>query len=154
MDALDQKAVRALMRQGRTTWAELGKLLDLSAPAAAERVHRLEEREIIRGYTAVADPEALGYPLTAFVWVSLSGEQRRPGFLKGIAKLEEVAECHHVSGDDDYLLKIRCRSTSDLDRFLVRELKGRLGAARTGTTIVLVDRQGKHRGPDSGKMTH
>jgi len=69
--------------------------------------------------------------------VSLGDEQRRRAFVKGIAKMEEVAECHHVSGDEDYLLKIRCRSTSDLDRILVKELKGRLHAARTRTTVVL-----------------
>jgi Lrp/AsnC family leucine-responsive transcriptional regulator len=137
IDASDKKAMRTLMNDGRASWAELGKLLGMSAPAAAERVHKLEERGIIRGYTAVVDPEALGYPLTAFVWVSLGDEQRRRAFVKGIAKMEEVAECHHVSGDEDYLLKIRCRSTSDLDRILVKELKGRLRAARTRTTVVL-----------------
>lgn len=129
--------MRALMDQGRTTWTELGQRLGMSAPAAAERVRKLEERGIIRGYAALTDPEALGYPLTAFVWVSLGDERRRRAFVKGIGKLEEVAECHHVSGDEDYLLKIRCRSTSDLDRVLVRELKGRLRAARTRTTVVL-----------------
>ncbi len=125
------------MRQGRTTWAELGLRLGMSAPAAAERVRKLEERGIIRGYAALTDPEALGYPLTAFVWVSLGDERRRRAFVRGFGKLEEVAECHHVSGDEDYLLKIRCRSTADLDRILVRELKGSLSAARTRTTIVL-----------------
>jgi len=137
MDAFDQKALRALMAQGRITWAELGKLLDMSAPAAAERVHKLEQSGVIRGYSAIANPEALGYPVTAFVAVSLVGEKVRPGFLKGIAALEEVAECHHVTGDDDYLLKVRCRGAADLDRILVRELRGRLGVARTRTTVVL-----------------
>jgi Lrp/AsnC family leucine-responsive transcriptional regulator len=137
VDALDTKALRMLMRAGRTTWAELGKLLGMSAPAAAERVRKLEERGVIRGYAALADAESLGYGLTAFVWVSLGAERRRSAFVQGIGRMEEVAECHHVSGDEDYLLKVRCRSTRDLDRLLVRELKGRLGAARTRTTVVL-----------------
>lgn len=137
MDALDQKALGLLMKQGRLSWAELGQSLGLSAPAAAERVHKLESQGVIHGYAALADPEACGLPLLAFVWVSLADHRKRPAFLNGIRKLQQVAECHHVTGDDDYLLKIRCRGTRDLDRILVEELKGRLGVARTRTTVVL-----------------
>jgi Lrp/AsnC family transcriptional regulator, leucine-responsive regulatory protein len=137
MDALDQKALAILMREGRATWAELGARMGLSAPAAADRVRKLEEQGVIRGYAALADPDSLGYPLVAFVSVSLGSHGKRASFLRAIGKLEEVAECHHVAGDDDYLLKVRCRGTKDLDRLLAHELKDKLGVARTRTTIVL-----------------
>jgi Lrp/AsnC family transcriptional regulator, leucine-responsive regulatory protein len=137
MDALDRKALVHLMRQGRTTWADLGQLLGLSAPAAADRVRKLEENGTIRGYAAVPNPEALGYSLVAYIFVTLGSHRKRSTFLQAIRKLGEVSECHHIAGDDDYLLKIRCRGTRDLDRLLARELKDKLAVARTRTTIVL-----------------
>lgn len=137
LTAYDSKAVRLLMNQGRATWTELAQHLGLSAPAAADRVRRLEERGVIRGYAALIDPEAAGYPLAAFVTVVLDRPDRRAAFLKRVAALAEVLECHHVAGDDDYLLKVRCRNTADLDRLLVESLKSIPGVVRTRTAIVL-----------------
>jgi Lrp/AsnC family transcriptional regulator, leucine-responsive regulatory protein len=137
MDTLDRKALAHLMRRGRATWAELGQLLGLSAPATADRVRKLEEKGIIRGYAALPNAEALGYSLVAYVFVTLGSHRKRSAFLRAIEKLEEVSECHHIAGDDDYLLKIRCRGTRDLDRLLARELKDKLAVARTRTTVVL-----------------
>jgi len=137
VDTLDKKANSFLMKHGRATWAELGQLLGLSAPSAGERVRKLEEQGVLRGYAALADAASLGYPLTAYVSVTLASHRQRTAFLRAIEKIEQVAECHHVAGDDDYLLKVRCRGTQDLDHFLARQLKERLGVARTRTTIVL-----------------
>jgi Lrp/AsnC family leucine-responsive transcriptional regulator len=137
LQTLDSKAVRLLMGNGRATWAELAEHLGQSAPAVADRVRRLEERGVIRSYAALVSPEAAGYPLAAFVSVVLDRSDRRANFLKRMAALPEVIECHHVAGDDDYLLKVRCRSTGDLDRLLVDSLKSIPGVARTKTTIVL-----------------
>jgi len=134
---LDSKALRLLMQQGRVSWTELAQHLGLSAPSAAERVHRLEQRGVIRGYAALIDAEAAGYPLLAFVAVVLDRPDRRAAFLRRVANLPEIAECHHVAGEDDYLLKVRCRGTRDLDRFLVESLKSTPGVVRTRTTIVL-----------------
>ena len=137
MDSLDVKALRLLMRKGRASWAEVGQLLGLSAPSAADRVRKLEERGVIRGYAALVDAASVGQPLTAFISVALASPRERAAFLRGIEKLEQVAECHHITGDDDYLLKVRCRGTQDLDHLLATELKDKLGVARTRTTIVL-----------------
>jgi Lrp/AsnC family leucine-responsive transcriptional regulator len=137
LDSLDRKALTLLSRQGRATWAELGQLLGLSAPSAADRVRKLEEQGVIRGYAALLDPPSVGYPLTAYISVSLASHRHRASFLRGIEKLEQICECHHVAGDDDYLLKVRCRDAEDLDRLLVVQLKEKLGVARTRTTIVL-----------------
>ncbi len=137
LNSLDMKAVKLLLRNGRASWAELGKQLGLSAPAAADRAHKLEQSGVIRGYAALVDPASVGYPLTAYVSVSLASHQKRAPFLRAIEKMEQVSECHHVAGDDDYLLKVRCRGTQDLDHLLATELKDKLGVARTRTTIVL-----------------
>jgi Lrp/AsnC family transcriptional regulator, leucine-responsive regulatory protein len=135
--SFDVKALKLLMRNGRATWAELGEVLGLSAPSAADRVRKLEQRGVIRGYAALVDPASVGYPLTAYVSVSLASHRNRAAFLRAISKMDQVVECHHVAGDDDYLLKVRCRGTEDLDHLLAKELKDKLRVARTRTTIVL-----------------
>jgi Lrp/AsnC family transcriptional regulator, leucine-responsive regulatory protein len=137
MDSLDRKALVFLMKNGRASWADLGQHLGLSAPSAADRVRKLEQTGVIRGYAPLLDAESLGYPLVAFVSVTLGSHRNRSAFLRAIEKLKEISECHHVAGDDDYLLKVRCRGTRDLDRLLARELKDRIGVAKTRTIIVL-----------------
>lgn len=137
MDAIDIKVIQYLVTQGRITWSELASVLQLSAPATADRVRRLEERGVIRGYAAIVDPEAVGCGLTAFVAVTLQQPKYRAKFLQRIQELSEVVECHHVTGDDDYLLKVRCRNTRDLERVVSEEIKGLSGIQRTRTTVVL-----------------
>ena len=137
MDALDYKALTLLMEKGRAPWTEVGEALEMSAPAAAERVRKLEEKDVILGYRAIASAEALGYPLLAFVHATLETGAHRPAFLKAIVRHPQVVECHHIASDDDYLLKVRCKSTADLEQFLTVSLKDRLGVARARTTIAL-----------------
>jgi Lrp/AsnC family leucine-responsive transcriptional regulator len=137
MDAMDMKTVAHLQASGRESWTRLGETLGVTGPAAAERVRRLEERGVIRGYAALLDPLAVGASVTAFVAVTLRRPKHRRAFLKRVAALAEVQECHHVAGDDDYLLKVRCSGTGHLDRVLSEELKGVPGVLRTRTTIVL-----------------
>ncbi len=137
LDALDIKLLHYLMRQGRMTWAELASLLELSAPGAADRVRRLEDRQVIRGYAALVDPEAIGYGLTAFIAVTLERPEHRSAFLQRVQALAEVQECHHVTGEDDYWLKVRCRHTKDLERLISEDLKGLPGILKTRTTIAL-----------------
>ncbi len=137
MDALDSKILRHLMKHGRASWAELATTLGLSPPATADRVRRLEERGVIRGYAALVAPEAVGRVLTAFVAVTLRGPEARVAFLALVAELPAVQECHHIAGDDDYLLKVRCGGTRDLEELVSDRLKGLPGVARTRTTVVL-----------------
>lgn len=137
VDDLDSKVLQALLASGRKSWAELAQEIGLSAPATAERVRKLEERGIIKGYTVILDAETLGYTLTAFVAVTLDKPGDRKAFLASVDKLPEVQECHHVAGDYDYLLKVRTKGTRDLDRLLSEDIKGIAGIVRTRTTIVL-----------------
>ena len=137
MDTIDKKALARLMADGRESWADLGEHLGLSAPAAAERVRKMEGRGVIRQFAAIADPTLAGYPVLAFVFVTLSSQARRNAFLAAVGRNASILECHHVAGDDDYLLKVRCKTMGDLDVLLSDALKGRMGVARTRTTVVL-----------------
>src|SRR5918911_5181874 len=108
MESMDRKVIAQLQISGRESWTRLAELLGVTGPAAADRVRRLEERGVIRGYAALVDPEAVGARLTAFVAVTLEHPKHRRAFLERVDALAEVQECHHVAGDDDYLLKVRC----------------------------------------------
>ena len=136
-DDLDIKTLSLLCQRGRMTWAELAGQLGLSAPAAADRVKRLEERGIITGYSVLLDAAALGLNLTAFIAVTLDHPRHRAGFLAQVAASAEILECHHVTGDDDYLLKVRCCHTRALEALITNQLKEIEGVAKTRTLIVL-----------------
>lgn len=136
MDEIDHKAVETLMRQGRITWADLAGILGLSAPAAADRVRQLESKGVIQQYAAIIDPDSVGCHLTAFISVTLEHPRNRASFLEAVQAMREVQECHHVAGEDDYLLKVRCSGTRHLDELLAA-LKSVPGVIRTRTIIVL-----------------
>lgn len=137
MDDLDAKALSILCDNGRVSWSELAHQLNLSAPAAAERVHKLEERGIIRGYTAVLDPASLGYGLSAFVAITLGKIKYRKSFLRTIKKLPEVLECHQVAGEEDFLLKVLVRDIAHLNALVGDSLRSIDGVQRSKTTVVL-----------------
>ena len=134
---METQILRRLQQSGRESWAALGQLLGVTGPAVAERVRKLEERGVIRSFTAVLDPAAVGYTLLAFVAVTIERPEHRAPFLTKVSELPEIQECHHIAGDDDYLLKVRCRDTSDLERVISDEIKGVPGVTRTRTTISL-----------------
>jgi len=136
LDHLDLQLLEALQRNARSTFAELGTIVGLKAPAVHERVKRLETRGYLRGYAAQVDNRRLGYELTAFVGVITSPEKTYDDFTSQIAKQPEVLEMHSIAGDETFLIKVATRSTGHLDDFLSR-LKRIPGIARTRTTIVL-----------------
>jgi Lrp/AsnC family leucine-responsive transcriptional regulator len=136
LDDLDLMLLDALQTNARSTFAELGSLVGLKAPAVHDRVKRLETRGYIRGYAARLDPKRLGIELAAFVSAYTTADADYDRFHTAVARLPEVAEIHSVAGDEAFVLKVLTRSTAHLDDFLTR-LKAIDGIARTRTTIVL-----------------
>jgi Lrp/AsnC family leucine-responsive transcriptional regulator len=121
LDQIDRRIIGVLGAEGRISLAELGRRVNLSSPAVAERVQRLEHAGVITGYRAVINPRVLGYQFTAIVRVKPA-----PGQLHRIPELAlqipEVGECHRITGEDCYFLKVHLQSieelTTILDRFL------------------------------------
>jgi Lrp/AsnC family leucine-responsive transcriptional regulator len=136
LDQLDLQLLEALQRNARSTFADLGTLVGLKAPAVHERVKRLEARGYLRGYAAQVDNRRLGFELTAFVGVITVAEKTYDELTAQIAMLPEVLEMHSVAGDETFILKVATRSTGHLDDFLSR-VKRIPGVSRTRTTIVL-----------------
>ena len=118
-DPTNGRILDELQRNGRITFAELGRRVGLSPPAVAERVQRLEEDGVILGYGARVDPRALGYTLSAIIRV-----RPAPDRLKTVAdvarKTEEVVECHRVTGDDCYVMKVHLRDVTHLEEVIDR----------------------------------
>jgi len=150
MDATDREILDSLVFDGRMTFSDLAERIGLSGPSTAERVRRLEAAGAIRGYTALLDPPAVGADLAAFVSVTLESPAYREEFLATITEAPAVLEVHHVAGDSDYLLKIRCASTRDLERLVSENIKGVAGVARTNTTVVLSTLFERPLGPSVG----
>jgi Lrp/AsnC family transcriptional regulator, leucine-responsive regulatory protein len=122
LDVTDRKIIGELAADGRVSFAELGRRVSLSSPAVAERVQRLERAGVITGYRAEIDPRMLGYQLTAIVRIKPAPGQL-PRIPELAAAIPEVGECHRITGEDCFYLKVFLRSIDDLsallDRFLV-----------------------------------
>lgn len=135
MDVIDKKILNILQKDARTTNADIARQVNLAPSAVLERVRKLEERGIIRGYAAELDGAQIGFGLTAFVFVRTSD---RCGAADAVlAEIPEVLEVHDVAGEDCYLLKVRTKDTEELGR-LLRDTFGNLsGVQSTRTTVVL-----------------
>jgi Lrp/AsnC family leucine-responsive transcriptional regulator len=136
LDELDLQLLDALQRNARSTFAELGSIVGLKAPAVHDRVKRLEQRGYIRSYSAQLDGKRLGLHLTAFVSCFTAPDCRYDEFTRALGEMPEVCEVHSVAGEETFVCKVVTRSTGHLDDLLAR-LKAMPGMARTRTTIVL-----------------
>ena len=139
LDELDVAILQTLQSDARISNAELARRVNLSPPATLVRVRRLEESGYIGGYVALANRRRAGYDMLCFVSVSLQLHdiEQVIGFRDAVGQMPEVLECHHVTGDYDYLLKIVARNTKDLENFLLRKLTPIPGVARIHTSLVL-----------------
>ena len=137
LDELDIKLLVALMAQGRVRWSALAEQVGVSPPAIADRVRRLEQSGAILGYTVRLDVQKLGLDLTAFVSVTLAHPDHRQAFVNYVQSNPQIRSCHHVTGEGDYLLRICCRTTAELEQILSAELKALPGVLQTRTSIAL-----------------
>ena len=116
-DDVDRKILAHLQSHGRVTMKDLGALVGLSGPAAAERVRRLEERGVIRGYRADVRPERVGRSVIAFINVAIPYGQHVE-FERQLTELDDVVECHRITGDDCYLLRVAVPDVGRLQRLI------------------------------------
>ena len=138
LDELDRQILTELQRDARMANAELARRLNLSPPAVHARIRRLEEQGYVRGYTALLDRERLGFDMLCFIQISLQLHQVEQvmHFRTAIQQLPEVLECHHVTGEYDYLLKIVVRNRQELERLVMEKLTPIPGVARIHTSLV------------------
>ncbi len=133
IDSTDAKILEALQRDGRASHSAIAEEVGLSQPSVHERIKKLEQRGVIRGYTALLDPQALDLGVLAFISARFD-QWKTEEVAVSIGEMPQVLEVHHIAGDDCLLVKVRCHSPADLERVL--ELIWRSGAiSGTKTTI-------------------
>lgn len=139
MDDVDRKLLRALQANGRISNADLARLVDLAPSSTLDRVRKLEERGVIRGYRGVLDPPALGFQVQAMVLISLDRHQAGPidEFEARVRAVPEVVTCLHVTGRYDYMLHVVVRDIDHLRDLLTHCLGAIRGVEKQETFLVL-----------------
>lgn len=135
MEKLDRRLVQLLACDGRTSYTDLGKAMGLSTSAVHQRVRRLEERGVIRGYRAVVDAQSVGLPLTAFVSMLPLDPAAPDDIPDRIRDFTQIESCYSVAGDFNYVAIVRVATPAELE-----DLIGRIRSAahvQTRTTVVL-----------------
>ncbi|MGO9452859.1 MAG: Lrp/AsnC family transcriptional regulator [Candidatus Binataceae bacterium] len=136
LDAIDLQILNILQVNGRIPHTKLAEQVGLSAPSVIERVKKLEDGGLIAGYYASLDARRLGKDVTAFIGVSIAHPKTVALFEQTIELLEDVLECHHVTGQHTVLLKVKTENTASLER-LISAIRSIEGVARTETMVVL-----------------
>lgn len=135
LDETDRKILAELQEDCKAPLAHLGKRVGLSAPSVMERIRKLEEAGIIRGYHALLNSRKVGLDVTAFIGVSMTPNGLAP-LESQLSHFEEVLECHHVTGAYTMLLKVKTQNTETLER-LISRIRLIDGVTRTETLVVL-----------------
>jgi Lrp/AsnC family transcriptional regulator, leucine-responsive regulatory protein len=135
VEDVDRSIVRLLSEDGRRSFTDLSRETGLSVSAVHQRVRRLEQRGVIRGYRTVADPVALGLPLTAFVSIKPIDPSAPDDAPDKLEHLSAIEACHSVAGEESYILKVRVPSPGDLE-LLLQEIRAAANVS-TRTTVVL-----------------
>jgi Lrp/AsnC family transcriptional regulator, leucine-responsive regulatory protein len=135
VEEVDRRIVDLLVKDGRMSYTDLGKATGLSTSAVHQRVRRLEQRGVIRGYTALVDPESVGLPLTAFISVKPFDPSAPDDSSERLGDVPEIEACHSVAGDENYILKVRVGTPIELEHLLARIRS--LAGVSTRTTVVL-----------------
>lgn len=139
MDAIDLKIIQILQKQGRITNSDLAKRVGLSAPSVLERVRKLEEAGIITGYQARIDGVKVGRGQICYVAIGLAMHQKVEinEFQKNVNEIPEIIECYHITGEEDYLLKVMVRDMAHYEEILLHKLTKIPGTSKIKTMVVL-----------------
>lgn len=135
-DAKDHQIIRMLQENARMSLAELAARVNLAPPSVRERLTKLEKQGVIKGYSAVLDTKKLGLDVTVFMLVTLSDHTQKQHVLDALGRVPEVLECHHIAGEENFLVKVKTASIATLEDLLSR-IFGLGGVAKTRSIIVL-----------------
>ena len=137
MEKLDRRILSLLARDGRMSYTDIGKETGLSTSAAQQRVRRLEQRGVIKGYTAVLDAAELGLMVTAFVAIKPFDPGQPDDAAERLKHIPEIISCYSVAGEPSYLLKVQVESMHDLESLLAR-IRADAGVSTHTTTVLSV----------------
>lgn len=136
LDDIDVKILEILQQNGRTRRNDLAAVVGLSLPSVSDRLRKLEENGILRGFFASVDPKKVGRDITAFIFVTLDSSRHYHQFLEHASTIDEILECHAITGEGSHLLKVRTHNTASLERLLAK-IQAWAGVQSTRTNVVL-----------------
>ena len=136
LDGIDTTIMEILQKKGRTRRNDLAEAVGLSLPSVSERLRKLEENGYITGYFATVDPRKLGKDICAFIFVTVDSSKHYPGFLEHAHAIDEILECHAITGEGSHLLKVRTANTASLEKLLAK-IQAWSGVLNTRTNLVL-----------------
>ncbi len=136
IDDRDIQILELLQKNGRVTVSEISKVVELSIPAIGERIKKLTESGLIKGYAAVLDHKKAGLDLTAFVFIVSEHSDNYDGFVKKASDSSSVLECHSIIGTGSHILKVRAQNSQALEDLLY-EIQNWPGVNRTQSNLVL-----------------
>ena len=136
MDKIDVKIIERLKNDARENASVIGSQVNMSVSAVIERIKKLEANGIIKQYTVVLDSKKLGMDITAFISVSMEHPKYNNNFNEFVKTHKQITECHYITGDFDFLLKVNTESTGGLES-LLNEIKSAGGVSLTKTLVVL-----------------
>jgi Lrp/AsnC family leucine-responsive transcriptional regulator len=137
LDAKDRRILHLVQRDGTLAQSEIARKVGLSTAAVNERLRKLQASGVIRRWSALVEPAAVGAGVTAFVEVFMEHPRFEASFLKRVQSLDEVLECHHVTGEFSLLLKVRVADMATLQELLLEQLGAHEGVRQTRTVIAL-----------------
>lgn len=136
LDEIDLKMLKHLQKDGRAQRNKLAEIVHLSVPSVSERMRKLEEKDLIKGYCAVLDAKRFNFDITAFVFVEVDGSDNYQKFVDKIMDEPEVLECHSITGDGSHVLKIKTENTDSFEKLLSR-IQSWSGVHKTRSNVVL-----------------
>ncbi|MEA3292750.1 MAG: Lrp/AsnC family transcriptional regulator [Pseudomonadota bacterium] len=139
LDKFDLRILEILQSDGRISNLDLAEMVGLSATPCSRRVKRLEAAGVIEGYTARISPLAIGLDVSVFISVRLEKKASGPAvnFADVVQDIPEIFECYLVTGDYDYVLRVRTRGVDSLKDFILNKLTAIPGVAETSSTLIL-----------------
>jgi len=139
LDYIDQQILKILQVNGRITNKDLALKLGLSPPPTLERVKKLEQQGYIKGYAAIVDPKMINLGSTMLVSISLHQHQFDAinEFRQAVLSFDEVMDCYHVTGGDDFLLKVACKNIEEFEKFVIEKLSMLRNMGKIKTSVVL-----------------
>lgn len=137
LDDKDRRILALAQRDGAMAQSQMAKKVGLSTAAVNERLKKLEAAGVLRRWTAIVDPVSVGATVTAFVEVFFEHPRFETGFIARVQRLDEVLECHHITGEFSLLLKLRTTTMESLQDLLLSELSSQDGVRQTRTVMAL-----------------
>ena len=136
LDATDRAILELLQVNCKQPLAAIGQKVGLSAPAVMERIHKLEEAGVVTAYVALVDARRVGRDVTAFIGISTDHPRAIGTLEREIAAIDDVLECHHVTGVYTFVVKLKAQNTEALEA-LIERIRSLEGVSRTETMVVL-----------------